>query len=78
MFWPESVYGVLSASPWRAAEHAAWVTAFDTNHPEQAELRGNAAQVAVMRRKNSNPELIVASLTAWNVDPATITDLLAS
>jgi len=25
MFWPQSVYGVLMASPWRAAEHAAWV-----------------------------------------------------
>lgn len=24
-FWPESVYGVLSATPWRAMEHAAWV-----------------------------------------------------
>lgn len=23
--WSESVYGVLSASPWRAVEHAAWV-----------------------------------------------------
>src|SRR5689334_7662479 len=25
VFWPQSVYGVLSASPWRAMEHAAWV-----------------------------------------------------
>lgn len=25
MFWPQSVYGVLSASPLRALEHAAWV-----------------------------------------------------
>jgi C4-dicarboxylate-specific signal transduction histidine kinase len=24
-FWPESVYGVLSATPWRALEHSAWV-----------------------------------------------------
>lgn len=24
-FWPQSVYGVLSATPWRAFEHAAWV-----------------------------------------------------
>lgn len=24
-FWPQSVYGVLSATPWRALEHAAWV-----------------------------------------------------
>ena len=25
LFWPQSVYGVLTASPWRALEHAAWV-----------------------------------------------------
>ncbi|MAT69364.1 MAG: hypothetical protein CMJ58_07530 [Planctomycetaceae bacterium] len=25
IFWPESVFGVLVASPWRAVEHAAWV-----------------------------------------------------
>jgi signal transduction histidine kinase len=25
IFWPESVYGIVMASPWRALEHAAWV-----------------------------------------------------
>ena len=25
LFWPFSVYGVLTASPWRAVEHAGWV-----------------------------------------------------
>jgi diguanylate cyclase (GGDEF)-like protein/PAS domain S-box-containing protein len=25
LFWPESVYGVLAASPWRTFEHAGWV-----------------------------------------------------
>jgi PAS domain S-box-containing protein len=25
VFWPQSVYGVLVASPWRTLEHAAWV-----------------------------------------------------
>jgi PAS domain S-box-containing protein len=25
VFWPQSVYGVLSATPWRALEHAGWV-----------------------------------------------------
>ncbi len=25
VFWPESVYGILSAAPWRTVEHAAWV-----------------------------------------------------
>jgi signal transduction histidine kinase len=25
VYWPQSVYGVLTASPWRAVEHAGWV-----------------------------------------------------
>ena len=25
IFWPQSVYGVVTASPWRAFEHAGWV-----------------------------------------------------
>ena len=25
MFWPESVFGIVTAAPWRAIEHAAWV-----------------------------------------------------
>jgi signal transduction histidine kinase/CheY-like chemotaxis protein len=25
MLWPESVFGILAASPWRTVEHAAWV-----------------------------------------------------
>ncbi|MBI4717714.1 MAG: response regulator [Planctomycetes bacterium] len=25
LFWPQSVYGVLTATPWRSLEHAAWV-----------------------------------------------------
>ncbi|NUM89353.1 MAG: PAS domain S-box protein, partial [Bdellovibrionales bacterium] len=28
--WPQSVYGVLSATPWRAVEHALWVLFEDT------------------------------------------------
>lgn len=30
IFWPQSVYGVLSATPWRTLEHAAWVLFEDT------------------------------------------------
>ena len=29
LLWPQSIYGVLAASPWRAAEHAAWVGLID-------------------------------------------------
>src|SRR5262249_40321580 len=25
VYWPQSVYGVLTASPWRAVEHVGWV-----------------------------------------------------
>ncbi|MDH3718809.1 MAG: hypothetical protein OES79_11880, partial [Planctomycetota bacterium] len=25
IYWPQSVFGVLTASPWRAVEHAGWV-----------------------------------------------------
>jgi len=25
LFWPQSVYGVLTATPWRSVEHATWV-----------------------------------------------------
>jgi two-component system, sensor histidine kinase and response regulator len=25
IFWPQSVYGILSTTPWRSVEHAAWV-----------------------------------------------------
>ena len=30
IFWPQSVYGVLAASPWRSLEHAGWVVFEDT------------------------------------------------
>ncbi len=30
IFWPQSVYGVLSVAPWRTVEHGAWVIFEDT------------------------------------------------
>jgi PAS domain S-box-containing protein len=30
MFWPQSIYGVLTPDPWRFLEHAAWVAFADT------------------------------------------------
>lgn len=29
IFWPQSIYGVFTASPWRAFEHVAWVGVID-------------------------------------------------
>jgi len=25
VFWPESIFGIITAAPWRAVEHAGWV-----------------------------------------------------
>lgn len=30
VFWPQSVFGVFAASPWRSVEHVAWVVLEDT------------------------------------------------
>lgn len=43
-FWPESVYGVITATPWRAFEHAGWVLfedvfLFYSIHLARGELR---------------------------------------
>lgn len=60
IFWPESVYGVLSSTPWRAFEHTAWVLfediflAFSMRNglrdlhiisEKQAELEGNISLI---------------------------------
>jgi signal transduction histidine kinase/CheY-like chemotaxis protein/HPt (histidine-containing phosphotransfer) domain-containing protein len=70
MFWPESVYGVLSASVWRTLEHAVWVIFEDifliisclqqqrdmrTGAQRQAELEASERQI-----KAAGDELQVA------------------
>jgi len=50
-FWPETVFGVLTASPWRWAEHAAWVVFEDvfliiTIRQSVREMRTMAFQTA--------------------------------
>ncbi len=53
LFYPQSVYGVLTASVWRAGEHAAWVLFEDTvlllaMRESVAEMRSNASRNATL------------------------------
>jgi len=56
-FWPESVYGVVVATPWRSLEHAAWVI-FENVFLVQScrrghqEMRDIARQRAELERSN--------------------------
>jgi PAS domain S-box-containing protein len=59
-YWPWTVFGVASASPWRAIEHAVWVLATDvalviTIQRSRAEMRLMAQQTAHL--ENSHEEL---------------------
>src|SRR5438093_5329931 len=69
LYWPESVYGVLSASSWRWLEHAAWVLfvdAFLINSCLQRlrEIRDIAWQRAELEVVNERTERKVVIRTA--------------
>jgi two-component system sensor histidine kinase/response regulator len=64
VYWPESVYGTLSASSWRWLEHAAWVLFEDTflvNSCMQSlrEMRDIARQRAELELANERTERTV-------------------
>lgn len=69
MFWPESVFGVLAASPWRWLEHAGWVIFEDIflvwacvrGAREMKELAGRQAELEVA---NDRVEAEVARQTS--------------
>ena len=68
-FWPESVYGVFVASPWRSVEHAFWVL-FEVAFLALS-IRGSRADVRMIARRqivlegaNVEMERIVADRTA--------------
>jgi PAS domain S-box-containing protein len=69
MFWPQSVYGVLSASEWRWLEHAGWVLFEDTflliaiKH-SIGEMRGIAERTAEIENLNEGLEAHVENRTA--------------
>ena len=69
LFWPQSVYGVLTASEWRWLEHAGWVLFEDTflfiaiRH-SIGEMRGIAERTAEIESLNEGLEAHVANRTA--------------
>ena len=69
IFWPESVYGVLSASIWRTVEHAWWVVFEDlfliaACRQGIAEIRGIAARRAELESTNEIIERQVLARTS--------------
>jgi len=68
IYWPESVYGVLTASVWRSGEHAAWVVFEDVVlilacRRSVRELRETAGVQAALEVANANFEARVAERT---------------
>jgi signal transduction histidine kinase/ActR/RegA family two-component response regulator len=68
-FWPESVFGVLVASPWRWIEHAGWVMFADvilfiSCRRGVREMRENAARQALIERTKDDVEEQVRQRTA--------------
>lgn len=59
-FWPMSVYGVLSASPWRAIEHAAWVLFEDFFL--FISIKGGLQELKVIAEKQVNLEIILRNV----------------
>jgi PAS domain S-box-containing protein len=69
LFWPQSVYGVLSASEWRWLEHAGWVLFEDTFlliaiRYSIGEMRGIAERTAEIESLNVGLEAHIANRTA--------------
>jgi len=69
LLWPISVFGVLTASPWRWVEHAAWVAFEDVFLIRFCiegikEMRTTAGQKANLEAVNSNIEKTVLVRTA--------------
>jgi PAS domain S-box-containing protein len=69
VFWPQSVYGVLSASEWRWLEHAGWVLFEDTFlfiaiNRSLSEMRHIAERTAESENLNEDLERRVVERTA--------------
>jgi signal transduction histidine kinase len=68
MYWPQSVYGVLAASPLRTLEHTAWVLVEDVFlavaiHQSLREMREIADQRAQLEAHNEVTEALVCERT---------------
>src|SRR5262249_36819643 len=69
LFWPQSVFGVLTASPWRWVEHAGWVVFEDifllwACFQGMREMENNALQRAQLEGHNEITEETVLHGTA--------------
>ena len=69
IFWPQSVYGVITASEWRWLEHAGWVVfentfLFIAIRHSIGEMRGIAERTAEIESLNEGLEAHVANRTA--------------
>ena len=67
IFWPESVFGVLTASPWRTLEHALWVVFEDivlvlSCLRQVREMRVHAQRQAELEDKQAALEATTAEL----------------
>ncbi|NUQ50831.1 MAG: response regulator, partial [Phycisphaerae bacterium] len=69
IYWPESVYGVTTATPWRSLEHAGWVL-FENSilivacRQSLREMREMARDRADLERTNERVECAVVQRTA--------------
>jgi len=71
MFYPQSVFGVLTESPWRVIEHAAWVIFEDifliiTITQSLAEMKSTARQRADLEAANSVSRRLASEAKAAN------------
>jgi PAS domain S-box-containing protein len=69
LWWPQSIFGVLAASPWRWLEHAGWVVFEDTVlvisiRQNLAEMLGVAERQAKLEAVNGEIERQVTERTA--------------
>ncbi|QDU08690.1 ATP-binding protein [Gimesia aquarii] len=68
LFYPQAIFGVLTASPWRVVEHGAWVVfedvfLFIAIHQSLREMRAMAQQQAELEATNESVESQVKSRT---------------
>ncbi|QDT99945.1 ATP-binding protein [Gimesia aquarii] len=68
LFYPQAIFGVLTASPWRVVEHGAWVVfedvfLFIAIHQSLKEMRAMARQQAELEATNESVESQVKSRT---------------
>jgi signal transduction histidine kinase len=68
LFWPQSVFGVLAASPWRWIEHAGWVIFEDfflvySIHQSLKEMHLVSERQATLEALNENIEKVVQERT---------------